>query len=100
VCRALGAVHAAGLVHGDVSARNVMRDAADRVVLMDFGLGRKAEGPHDGGPRGTRAYMAPELAAGGAPGIASDVYAVGMLLVHLRTGHPGSAGSARRRRDR
>src|SRR5918993_1640652 len=42
VCRALGAVHAAGLLHRDVKAQNVMREArAGRIVLMDFSAGRE-----------------------------------------------------------
>ncbi|MGE0704592.1 MAG: serine/threonine-protein kinase, partial [Vicinamibacterales bacterium] len=39
LCQALAAVHAAGLVHRDVKARNVMRERGGRIVLMDFGLG-------------------------------------------------------------
>src|SRR5205814_2106521 len=39
VCRALAAVHAAGFVHRDVSARNIMRDLAGRIIVMDFGSG-------------------------------------------------------------
>lgn len=40
LCRALAAVHHAGLVHGDVKAQNVMRENGGRIVLMDFGAGR------------------------------------------------------------
>src|SRR4051794_11637757 len=43
VCRALAAVHLEGFVHRDVKARNVMREKAGRIVLMDFGAGRQAE---------------------------------------------------------
>ena len=39
LCQALAAVHAAGLVHRDVKAQNVMRENGGRVVLMDFGAG-------------------------------------------------------------
>src|SRR5262252_4512974 len=39
VCRALAAVHKAGLLHRDIKAQNVMREAGGRVVLMDFGAG-------------------------------------------------------------
>jgi serine/threonine protein kinase len=37
LCRALAAVHGAGLVHRDVKAGNVMREQGGRIVLMDFG---------------------------------------------------------------
>jgi uncharacterized protein len=37
---ALAAVHAAGILHGDIKAHNVMREEGGRTVLMDFGTGR------------------------------------------------------------
>src|SRR6266581_2381443 len=37
LCRALAALHAAGLVHRDLKTTNVMREKGGRVVLMDFG---------------------------------------------------------------
>ena len=37
---ALAAVHAAGILHGDIKAHNVMREEGGRAVLMDFGTGR------------------------------------------------------------
>ena len=40
LCRALAAVHRAELIHGDVKAHNVMREAGGRTVLMDFGTGK------------------------------------------------------------
>ncbi len=48
LCRALSAVHGAGLLHRDVTARNVMREDGGRVVLMDFGAGHER---HDTSPR-------------------------------------------------
>jgi len=82
ICKALGAVHAAGLVHGDVKAQNVMREEGGRIVLIDFGqselLNRRVTG---GSPR----YMAPELFQGQQASIASDIYATGVLLFHLVT---------------
>ena len=89
VCRALAAVHAAGYVHRDVKAQNVMRDKAGKIVLMDFGTGHDTEGgarrPRD--VVGTPVYMAPEVLDGEPASVQSDVYAVGVLLYHLVTGH-------------
>ncbi len=41
ICRALSAVHRAGLIHRDIKAQNVMREDGGRIVLMDFGTGRE-----------------------------------------------------------
>ena len=88
VCRALAAVHNAGFVHRDVKARNVMREQAGRIVLMDFGTGREAralEDPSRPDVAGTPLYMAPEVLAGEPASMRSDVYSVGVLLYHLVT---------------
>ena len=44
VAAALGAVHAAGLLHCDIKAQNVVQEAGGRVVLMDLGAGRRRAG--------------------------------------------------------
>ena len=62
VCRAVGAVHAAGFVHRDIKAGNVMREAGGRILLMDFGLTYKSG--TESTRSGTPAYMAPEVVAG------------------------------------
>lgn len=85
LCRALGAVHSAGLVHRDVKAQNVMRQDDGRIVLMDFGAGQLAEGA-GAGFAGTPLYVAPELLEGSAATPRSDVYSLGVLLYHLMTG--------------
>ena len=90
-------VHAAGFVHRDVKARNVMRERAGRIVLMDFGTGRQAEELKVSGRvgmAGTPLYMAPEVLAGLPASPSSDVYSVGVLLYHLVTsGYPVEGGS-------
>jgi tetratricopeptide (TPR) repeat protein len=85
VCRAAGAVHAAGFLHRDIKAANVMREEGGRILLMDFGL------THEHGMRrdaaGTPAYMAPELLLGEPATVASDIYGIGTLLFYLLTTH-------------
>jgi serine/threonine-protein kinase len=89
LCRALAAVHAAGLVHGDIKAHNVMREDGGRIVLMDFGAGRELatrQGDAAADGAGTPIYMAPELFRGAEPSVRSDIYSLGVLLDHLVTG--------------
>lgn len=89
LCRALAAVHAAGFVHRDVTAKNVMRDLSGRIVLMDFGtqLRTAYNVPAGFGMAGTPMYMAPEVLAGQKATACSDVYSVGVLLYYLVTRH-------------
>jgi serine/threonine protein kinase len=88
VCRALAAVHDAGLLHRDIKAQNVMQTADGRLVLMDFGTGRELDQTPsaDVDTAGTPLYLAPELFDGGAATVRSDVYSAGVLLFHLLTG--------------
>jgi serine/threonine-protein kinase len=89
LCRAIAAVHGAGLVHGDVKTRNVMRESGGRTVLMDFGAGRDLSALHlhrtREGVAGTPLYLAPEVFDGQAPSKLTDIYSLGVLLFHLVT---------------
>jgi serine/threonine-protein kinase len=92
VARALGAVHAAGLLHCDVKTQNVVREVSGRVVLMDLGAGRLApeardDSVHVSDIAGTPRYMAPELFLRGASATkATDIYSFGVLIYHLVSG--------------
>lgn len=94
LCRALSAIHAAGLIHRDVKPQNVMRERGGRIVLMDFGLGRDARSSPPGAAErvGTPLYMAPEVFEGARGTVASDIYSLGVLLFFLVTNdHPVAA---------
>jgi len=102
LCRALAAVHGAGLLHGDIKAHNVMREEGGRTVLMDFGTGKDldqdilpayAGGSHDFA--GTPMYLAPEVFAGLPRTKATDVYSLGVLLFHLVTNRYPVEGETR-----
>ncbi|MFN7966640.1 MAG: serine/threonine-protein kinase [Acidobacteriota bacterium] len=89
LCAALAAVHAAGLIHRDVKAQNVMREHGGRVVLMDLGASLDVSRSHEvasaAAISGTPLYMAPELFKREAATARSDLYALGVLLFHLVT---------------
>ena len=90
VADALAYAHQQGFVHRDVKPANVMFDpASDAVKLTDFGLARApdAEATRSGLLLGSPAYMAPELLAGARADARSDLYALGVLLFELLTGH-------------
>lgn len=90
LCRALAAVHAAGLVHGDVKAQNVMREEGGRIVLMDFGAVH-VQGDDPG--TGTPLYLAPEVLNREPATPRSDIYSLGVLLFRLLTvEYPCAAG--------
>jgi serine/threonine protein kinase/uncharacterized protein YkwD/Leucine-rich repeat (LRR) protein len=91
---ALAEAHNHGVVHRDLKPANIMMDKNKEPVIMDFGLAYRA-GPtgerltHEGAMMGTPAYMSPEQASGetqniGAP---TDIYALGVILYEMLTGH-------------
>lgn len=88
VTRALSAVHRANLLHRDIKPENVMREEGGRILLMDFGLSALPQhgSLHAAQLAGTPNYMAPELFRRQPASVASDLYAVGVLLYFLVTG--------------
>jgi len=101
LCDALTVAHAAGLVHRDVKASNVIlasQGGAVRPVLLDFGLVKliDQEGPGLTSSRsmlGTPAAMAPEQMRGQPVDARTDVYALGLLAYHILTGQPAWGGA-------
>lgn len=89
LCRALAAMHSAGLIHRDVKAQNVMREDGGRIVLMDLGTGRELDPHRDhclADLAGTPLYLAPEIFDGQSASERTDLYSLGVLLYHLVTG--------------
>lgn len=84
LCEALGAVHAAGFVHGDLSPANLCLPDADpcRAILFDFGLSRPlgAAMPPDLERAGTPGFTLKAPGAKGPAAPADDLRALGILL--------------------
>ncbi|MEO8052167.1 MAG: serine/threonine-protein kinase, partial [Acidobacteriota bacterium] len=102
LCSGLAEAHRNGVIHGDLKSNNVIltksADAFTRSVITDFGMSHAAQGAHStfqSGPRGgTPDYMAPELLNGEKASVASDVYALGVMLHELVSGRKPAAGRA------
>lgn len=95
VLQALAYAHLRGVVHRDVSARNVLLDETGRVRLTDFGIARVAEDQTLTRTRevmGSARYLAPEQARGDSVGPETDLYAVGVLGYEMLTGQPPFPG--------
>lgn len=103
LCRALGAVHAAGLLHGDVKPDNVLRERGGRIVLADLGAGGEPEAVNASlRSAATPAFLAPEVLAGALRTPAQDLYALGGVLQYVLSGRlpdPARAGADLSRGD-
>jgi serine/threonine protein kinase/Tfp pilus assembly protein PilF len=97
---ALGAAHAAGVIHGDIKPHNVVVQPDGRVKLLDFGIARRLQQetvtrtlrsltrtmPRGVEIAGTFSYMAPEQLRGAPADARSDLYALGTVLYELVVG--------------
>jgi non-specific serine/threonine protein kinase len=107
IADAVAAAHSVGVLHKDIKPANILVDEGPdglEVRLTDFGSGRMLDperlrelGITAAGPTlaldlasdarsGTPLYLAPEVFAGQAPTVRSDVYALGVLLYQLLAG--------------
>ena len=105
IAEGLEAAHEKGIVHRDLKPANVKLTADGSIKILDFGLARAIQGeaPGDGdlanSPTitaamtqqgvilGTAAYMSPEQARGGIADARADIWAFGVMLWEMLSGH-------------
>jgi len=97
--RALAYAHAHGIIHRDVKSGNILVDFNGEPHVADFGLAwpldvlKKEQSAQGNRLAGTASHIAPEVYEGGAVGPQIDVYALGVVLYQLLTGHLPFAGN-------
>lgn len=87
--QAVGVLHRRNLLHRDIKPENLHLGSDGQLRLLDFGLAYcpgLSEDPLHELP-GTPSYIAPEAFDGQPPSPRQDLYAVGVTLYHLLTGH-------------
>ena len=89
LCAALQYAHEQHIVHGNIQPSSILVQSNQQILLTDFSMKRSCQ---EGEPfvaqieEGNQAYVAPEQAVG-LLSPASDIYAVGVLLYRLLSGH-------------
>ncbi|MWV13513.1 protein kinase [Pseudomonas sp. R-28-1W-6] len=87
--KALGMLHRRNLLHRDIKPENLLWCDDGELRVLDFGLaycpGLSRDEAH--ALPGTPSYIAPEAFSGGKPSAQQDLYAAGVTLYHLLTGH-------------
>ena len=104
ICRAVDAAHRQMVVHRDLKPGNVLVDTDQQVKLLDFGIAKLLSPATDdsasdaGGPEPltdrvplTPAYASPEQVLGQSVTMATDVFALGLLLWELLVGERAQA---------
>ena len=95
LCTGLEDVHAAGIIHRDLSPNNIIiDDSKDDLTLkiIDFGIAREHTNKtaSDTTVMGTKGFVAPEIYSSTQSNTTADIYSIGCILNYLLTGNaPG-----------
>jgi len=97
ITRAVGYIHQRGLIHRAISPQNVLYDAYNTAVLIDFGAAptpaQESYVTNTGFAVEVGRYMSPEQARGGDQDARSDIYSLGALTFLGLTGRPPYDGA-------
>lgn len=86
VCEGLKACHDSGIIHRDISSKNIMIDKNGNALIMDFGIARSAVTGGTATVVGTPHYMSPEQLEGKKVDARSDIYSLGVVMYEMFTG--------------
>jgi serine/threonine protein kinase len=90
VVSAISYVHAHGVIHRDIKSNNIKIGTQGQVKLLDFGIAKGGASPmltQTGSVIGTLEYLSPEQLSTGHADQRSDIWALGVLLYEMMTGH-------------
>lgn len=95
MAEALGAAHAAGVLHLDVKPENILFSARGEPKLVDFGIAKLADDARATSTiRATPAFAAPEVLEGHEATPAADVYSLAVTLYAALVGHAPFTGDS------
>ncbi len=96
LCSAIQYAHDHDVIHGNIKPSNVFVATDGRMLLSDFGIARGYDDSQQSLTRvgwGSAEYAAPEQSLG-VTRTSSDIYALGVMLFRILTGHPPFTGQS------
>lgn len=100
LCAAVSHAHARLILHRDIKPANILIGEDGRLRLIDFGVGFEIDGSSENTPSPiTSGYAAPEQKEGGPVTVATDIFALGVVLRELLSGHRTIQSDVRIARD-